>query len=170
MKSMSLYELSSTVEQMLNNDELYDPETGELLPGLVEALSDTREKAVSVAAYILNMGAQLDAMTEHVRRIEARRKALELRQDKLCQYLAFNMRRTGITELKADDSTFTAKLFIERDASVEIYDERQVPQQFWKAPKPPEPKPSKAEITKAIKAGEEVPGARIVKKDRLELR
>jgi hypothetical protein len=109
-------------------------------------------------------------MTEHMRRIEARRKALELRQDKLREYLAFNMKRTGLTELKANDSTFSAKLYIERDASVDIFDEKQIPQEYMTKPKPPKPAPSKTEIRKALDAGKDVPGARVVKKDRLELR
>ena len=170
MKPLSLYELSSNVEQMLNNDELYDPETGELMPGLVEALSDTREKAVSVAAFILNRDAEIAAIEEHINKVEARKKHLVSRQERLREYLAVSMKRTGITELTANDSTFSAKLYIERDASVEIYDERQIPADFWKAPKPPEPKPSKAEIMKALKADVDVPGAKIVKKDRLELK
>lgn len=85
-------------------------------------------------------------------------------------YLAFNMKRTGTTEIAANDGTFKVKLLIDRDAAVEIYDDKQIPAQFMTTPKPPEPKPSKTEIAKAIKAGIEVPGARIIKRDRLEIK
>lgn len=169
MHALSLYTLSNEVERLLSGDDAYDAETGELSPALLEALEATKDKGANVAAYILNMGAQLDAMTEHMLRIKERHEALANRQEKLREYLQANMKRTGITEIAANDGTFLVKLYIERDASVEIYDEKQIPAQFLTTPKPPEPKPSKAEIGKALKAGQDVPGARIIKRDRLTI-
>lgn len=170
MTALSLYTLSDQVERLLSSDEAFDPETGELSPALVEALDATKDKAVSVAAFILNRDAEIVAIEEHINKVESRRAHLVTRQEKLREYLAANMKRTGITEIAANDGTFRAKLYVERDASVEVFDEKQIPAQFMTKPKPPEPKPSKAEIGKAIKAGTEVPGARIVKKDRLEIK
>ncbi|MNL55341.1 hypothetical protein D3C87_1787490 [compost metagenome] len=107
---------------------------------------------------------------QHLATVEKRKAAIVSRQEKLREYLALNMKRTGIHEIAANDGTFVARLYIDRDESVDVYDEKQIPASFMSKPKPPEPKPSKAEIKKAIKAGTEVPGARIVKKDRLELK
>lgn len=170
MTSLSLYTLSDEVERLLSSEDAFDAETGELSPALVEALGDAKDKMVSVSAYILNMGAQLDAMSDHMKRIKARHDALAGRQEKLREYLVFNMKRTGVKEIAANDGTFSAKLLIERDASVEIFDEKQIPAAYMSKPVAPAPAPMKKDIAKAIKEGKDVPGAKITKKDRLELR
>lgn len=167
--SLSLYTLSTEVERLLDSDDAFDPETGELSPALQEALGATREKARDVCAFILNRDSQIAAIEAHEAQVAARKSALVKKQERLREYLQSQMKRTGMLEIAANDGTFSAKLFIERDASVEVFDEKQVPATFWKAPKTPDPKISKSDISKAIKGGVDVPGARIVKKDRLEL-
>lgn len=168
-QSLSLYTLSSQVEQILSSPDAIDPETGELSEALVEALALTKDKGVSVCAYILNQELLVKAMSDHIERINQRAAAIEKRTEKLREYLATSMKRTGISEINAHDGTFSAKLYIERDSAVEIFDEAQIPAEFMKTPPTPKAKPSKTDISKAIKAGREVPGARIAKRDRLEL-
>lgn len=170
MTALSLYTLSSEVERLLSSEEAFDPDTGELSPALVGALDATKDKAANVAAFILNRDAEVAMIEQHLATVEKRKAAIVSRQEKLREYLALNMKRTGIHEIAANDGTFVARLYIDRDESVDVYDEKQIPASFMSKPKPPEPKPSKAEIKKAIKAGTEVPGARIIKKDRLELK
>ncbi|QTP32780.1 hypothetical protein B7759_01358 [Burkholderia glumae] len=169
MTTLSLYTLSSQVEQLLNDPSAIDQETGELSAELIEALAMTKDKGVSVCAYILNQESIVKAMAEHVMRVNKRAAAVERKIERLREYLAGNMKRTGVTEIKAHDGTFSAKLHIDRDSAVEIFDEKQIPAEFMKTPKPPEPKPSKADIAKAIKAGKDVPGAKLIKRDRLEI-
>ncbi|WP_369050473.1 siphovirus Gp157 family protein [Burkholderia gladioli] len=169
MTTLSLYTLSSQVEQLLNDPNAIDQETGELSAELVEALAMTKDKGVSVCAYILNQDSTLAAIEVHEAQVAARKAAIVAKQVKLRAYLADSMKRAGITEIKAHDGTFSAKLHIERDSAVEIFDEKQIPVEFMKTPKPPEPKPSKTEIAKAIKSGKEVPGAKLIKRDRLEI-
>lgn len=169
MQSLSLYTLSSEVETLLASDGAFDAETGELSEALQTALGATREKARDVCAFILNRDSQIAAIEAHEAQVAARKATLVHRQEKLRKYLLAQMKRTGMLEISANDGTFAAKLYIERDASVEIFDEKQVPISFYTVPKTPDPKISKAEISKAIKAGKEVPGAKIVKRDRLEI-
>lgn len=169
MTNLSLYTLSSQVEQILNDPSAIDQETGELSAELVEALAMTKDKGVNVCAYILNQDSTLAAIEAHEAQVAARKASIVAKQTKLRDYLADSMKRAGITEIKAHDGTFSAKLHIDRDAAVEIFDEKQIPAEFMKTPKPPEPKPSKTDISKAIKAGKEVPGAKLVKRDRLEI-
>lgn len=169
MQSLSLYTLSSQVEQLLSSPDAIDPETGELSEALVDALAMTKDKGVSVCAYILNQDAVVAAIEAHEAQVAAKKAAIVSKQIKLREYLATSMKRAGITEIKANDGTFSAKLHIERDAAVEIFDEAQIPAEFMKTPPTPKAKPSKTDISKAIKAGREVPGAKIVKRDRLEL-
>lgn len=169
MSELSLYRLSSQVEQLLSSEDAFDHDTGELSPALVEALAMTKDKGASVCAYLLNQDAVIAAIEAHEAKVAKRKEAIVKKQQRLREYLAESMKRTGITEIKAADGTFHAKLHIERDSAVEIFDEKQIPFQYMNAPKPPAPKPSKAEIAKALKAGIDVPGAKIVKRDRLEI-
>lgn len=169
MTNLSLYTLSSQVEQILNDPGAIDQETGELSAELAEALAMTKDKGVNVCAYILNQDATLEAIEAHEVQVAARKASIVAKQVKLRAYLADSMKRAGITEIKAHDGTFSAKLHIDRDSAVEIFDEKQIPAEFMKTPKPPEPKPSRDEIGKAIKEGKNVPGAKLVKRDRLEI-
>jgi hypothetical protein len=88
----------------------------------------------------------------------------------LRDYLKTHMALAGITEIKDDTGTFKAKLLKDRDEAVEVFDAAQVPVNYMTDPKPPEPAPDKALIKKALKDGFDVPGARIVKRDRLEIK
>lgn len=54
--------------------------------------------------------------------------------------------------------------------SVVIDDERQVPAEFIRQPEPPPPQPDKKAIAEALKAGQDIPGARLVRGKRLDIR
>jgi len=69
--------------------------------------------------------------------------------------------------VKHELGLFSAKLYLERDESVEIDADAKFPPELCNDPKPPTP--SKTKIKAAIKAGEAVAGARIVRKDRLTI-
>lgn len=169
MTALSLYTLSNEVERLLSSEDAFDAETGELSPALVEALDATKDKAANVCAFILNRDAEIVAIEQHEAKVAARKAVLVGQQEKLRAYLAANMKRTGIPEIAANDGTFKATLYLDRDSSVEVFDEKQIPASFMSKPKTPEPKPAKAEIMKALKAGTDVPGAKIVKRDRLTI-
>ena len=93
--------------------------------------------------------------------------AEEARLDRFKTYLADCMKATGTTEVKHELGLFSAKLHIGRDESIEIDEGATFPPELCNAPKPPAP--SKTAIKAAIKAGEAVAGARIVRKDRLTI-
>ena len=169
MSEISLYKVASQVEALLNSEDAFDPETGELSPALVEALELTKDRGAAVVGYLLNQDAVIVAIEAHEAKIKARKEAIVKKQQRLREYLAENMKRCGITEIKAADGTFGCKLYKERDASVDVFDEKQVPFKYWTTPKTPEPKVSKTELMRDLKQGVEIPGARIAKKDRLEI-
>src|SRR6185312_15413853 len=130
-------------------------------------------KGQAVAAFILNQDATADAIDEAIKKLEARAMAFRKRAETLRAYMAVAMRKTGILSIQADDGTFAAKLYIDRDKSVDVFQPELVPEEFMRTPEPPPPPkaaPDKTKIKKALEAGTDVPGARIVKKDRLELK
>lgn len=156
--TMKLYQLADEYQQAL--EVLDDPELPE------EAVRDTLEalqgglvqKGQAVAAYALNLSAEIEALKAHEKRISAKRKTLEAREEWLRGYLKSNMERCSITEIKAIDGTFTAKLGKGRP-SVVIDDEKLIPDDSefvrWKR------EVDKTAIAAAIKAGQEVPGAHV---------
>ncbi len=166
---MNLYEISN--EYLATANQLADMDIDEqTLTDTLEASAwPVEEKVRSVSAVILNLQAEADMVKGTADRIAKRAKALQSRADALHDYLLINMQRTGITEIKALDGTFKAKLYRERDASVVIDSENLIPADYMREI-PARCEPDKVLIKKAINDGYEVPGAHIVKKDRLEIK
>lgn len=162
----SLYQLTHDFREQLDN--AFDPETGEALPAFEEQRALIGSKIQQVAAYILNTELDAAAAKSAMKRIADIAEASERKAEHLRRYLADNMRASGITEIKADDRSFAIKLFIDRDESVQIDEGVEFPPELCADPKPP--LPSKSKIKSAILAGEPVAGARIVRKDRLQIK
>jgi Siphovirus Gp157 len=131
-----------------------------------EALRDTldgiegmfNEKAVRIVHVIANSDTDLDAISAEIKRLSERKRSIELAQDRLREYLRFNMEATGISKISSP--LFTITLAAGRDM-VEIYDEAALPDEFVRVKTVVSPE--KADILKALKSGIEVPGATITK-------
>lgn len=162
---MKLYEISDEMVALLDQ---VDPETGELPDQLSSVTADFKNKGQNVVAYSLNLEALIDKRKEVIRKLQVMNKVDENRIASLKGYLQHNMQRTGISMIEANDGSFKAHLLRERDASVEVFDEKQVPELYIREKVVREP--DRRLIGQAIKDGFEVPGARIVKRDRLEIK
>lgn len=165
MNNLTLYSAAETVREML---EQLDPETGELPEGYDEARTTVAVKAQACAAFVLSNEAEADMVERHAKELLDRVKAARKRSAWVRQYIQTHMQASGITEIKALDGTFKASLAIGRDESVDVFDELQVPMDYMR--EKVTSAPDKALITKAIKDGFEVPGARLLKKDRLTIK
>lgn len=115
-------------------------------------------KATATAMVVRNLEAAAAAMKEAEGSIAKRRKAAEARAENLRAYLLASMLRAGI---KRVDHPMLAVAVKGKAASVDVFDERQVPAEFFDRPPPPAYKVSKSRIAAAIKAGQEVPGAKL---------
>lgn len=162
--NISLYAAADELAPLL--DQIDDD--GVISEELNQALAVFEGKGLAVSAYILNCEAQAQMIVDAADRMKERAKPLISRANRLREYLAFNMKRTGTTSIESPE--FVAKLEIDRDESVEVFEPKLLPIEFMKPPKPAEPTPDKIAIKKAIKAGKEVQGARIVAKDRLTIK
>lgn len=163
---ITLYGAAETVREML---EQIDPETGELPEGLDQARSIVATKAQAVAAFILSNNAEADMVEAHAEALMDRVKAARRRSDWLRQYLGSHMAACGVSEIKSDDGTFRAKLEAGRDESVDVFDAQQLPDEYLREV-PAKSEPDKALIKRALRDGFDVPGARIVRKDRLTIK
>lgn len=161
--------LYKAAEEMRHLLEQVDPETGVLPEGFEETRQLVAAKSQAVAAFILDTDAGADVLEAHAKTLLDRAKTARKRAAWLRGYLASNMAATGVISIKSDDGTFYAKLERERDISVEVFDEKQLPPDYL-TEKPATFAPDKKLIRKAIDDGFEVPGARLVRKDRLTLK
>lgn len=163
---IKLYEAAEAVRAML---EQIDPESGELPEGFEQARAIVATKSQACAAFILQNDAEADMVEAHAKALLERVKTARKRSAWLRQYLASHMGAAGILSIKSDDGTFSAKLETGRDESVDVFDAAQLPQDYMREI-PAKHEPDKALIKKALKDGFDVPGARIVAKDRLTIR
>lgn len=156
INTLKLYEISTayleTLEALAEMDDL--PQ--EAITGTIEGWVGTFEqKAIAIAAYIRNMEAAR-------KRMEARKRALENNADRMRQYLKFEMERTGIMKMK---STELALRIQKNPHSTIVDDESQIPDKFKETIVTV--KVRRAEIGKALKAGQAVTGAHLEQTTRL---
>lgn len=163
---IALYEAAATVRELL---EQVDPETGELPEGYEQARAIVATKAQSVAAFILENEAQASMVEAHAKALLDRVKTARKRSEWLKEYLRSHMDACGILSIKSDDGTFSCKLEKERDESVDVFDAAQLPPDYLREI-PAKTEPDKVLIKRALKDNFDVPGARLVKKDRLTLK
>lgn len=166
MNNITLYSAAETVRHLM---EQIDPETGELPEGFEQAREIVAGKAQACAAFILSNNAEADMVEAHAKALLDRVKQARKRSDWLKQYIQGHMTACGITEIKSDDRTFSATLAMGRDESVDVFDEAQLPADYMREI-PATSAPDKTLIKKAMKDGFDVPGARLVKRDRLTIK
>jgi hypothetical protein len=163
--SISLYKAN----ELARLESYIDQDTGEIDVNSYDmaqiALAD---KQLAVVAYIKNSEATEGMLDAAIKDLTAKKKAIAARNASLKAYLAANMKEHGITSIKANDGTFEAKLYLDRDESVVLLDGATFPPELCNAPKPPEP--SKTLIKAAINAGQAIAGAVIVRNDRLTIK
>lgn len=164
MSNVTLFDAAQAVRESVNQ---IDPETGELLESYTESRELFQNKAVACVAYAKEEAATLASAKAMIKDMLAKVEARERHLERFEAYLADCMKATGITEVKHELGLFSAKLYLERDESVELEPDAEFPASLCNDPKPPTP--SKTKIKAAIKAGEAVAGARIVRKDRLTI-
>jgi hypothetical protein len=166
LMQITLYQAAAQVRDML---EQIDVETGELPEGFEHARELVAAKAQACAAFILENDAQANMVEAHAKALLDRVRTARKRSDWLREYLRSHMAASGVLSLKSDDGTFSAVLSPGRDESVEVFDAAQLPPDYLREV-PAKYEPDKALIKKAMKDGFEVPGARLVAKDRLTLK
>lgn len=164
--NITLHQATEQVRELLDQ---IDPETGELPEGYEDARALVVSKSIAVTAYILEADRAIASAKDYIKEMTARLKAAEKRQEWLRRYLQEHMATTGITEIADERGIFKASLATGRDEAIEIFDEGQLPPDYLREI-PAKHEPDKALIKKAIKDGFEVPGARLVKRDRLTIK
>lgn len=164
MTTITLFDAAQQVREAINK---VDPDTGELLDTYTSSRALFEQKAIGCVAYAKEEAGTIAAAKAMLKEMAAKIEAREKRLERFESYMADCMKATGITEVRHETGLWGAKLYLERDESVELEEGATFAPELCNDPKPPAP--SKAKIKAAIKAGQPVAGARIVRKDRLTI-
>lgn len=166
MTTPSLYTIANEYRQAC--DLLADLDLdAQTVADTLESLSgDLESKAVNVAAFLRSLEATASNIKDAEAAMKKRREAMERRADSLREYLLGAMQHTGIRKISSPHFDLAVRA---KPASVEIEDASQIPADLLRVQEPPAPESDKKAIAAAIKAGRDVPGARMVGGDRLHI-
>lgn len=165
-----LTEQGSKLEEMIENSINW--ETGEVDENY-DKLTDLKNE---INALVVSKGKDLiyvlrkqdnyaEAIDEEIKRLQALKKSYTKKKDNLSNYIKMCMIANNIKAIE----TPVGKLSVVNNAeSVEIYDETLIDKKFIKTKV--EETISKTDIKNAIKKGEEVQGARLVRNTRLAIK
>jgi hypothetical protein len=123
-------------------------------------------KAKNVAIVVLSLDAQAKAIKERETQLKVMREAMERRAEHLRSYLADNLAAAEVEKVEGPDVVIGWR----KSTAVEIADEAQIPAQYMVQKPPPPPAPDKALIATDLKAGKEIPGARLAHRRHLSIR
>jgi uncharacterized secreted protein with C-terminal beta-propeller domain len=166
VRTLTLYQLADdylvALDALAEREDLPPEAIADTLEGLAGSFED---KAANVALYLRTLEAEANAIAEARTAMERRETALRHQAERLREYLKGEMERTGLTRL---DSPFLALRVQANPPSVVIEDEGMLPARFKEMITTV--KVLKAEIGKALKAGETVFGAHLEPSTRLVIR
>lgn len=170
MSTLRLYEIADNYLQALEDLAELEDLPAEVIADTLEALQGNFEhKAISVGAYIRTLEAEASAIEQVRRSMEQRQKALERHTERLRDYLRLQMERTGLRRIKVPPERTKAPCIILRlqanPPSVVVEDEERVPARYKCTETVT--KLLRSEIARALKAGEDVAGARLERTSRL---
>lgn len=162
----ALYEIAAAyradAERLAELD--LDPQT---LADTLESMSGELEvKAQNVAFVARNIEALAASIKEAENAMATRRKAMESRAASLRSYLLRNMQLAGVQKIEGPYLRMSIK---NNPAAVDVFDAAQIPSDYMRQPEPPPPAPDKTAIKEALKAGVDVPGARLTQSQRLDI-
>lgn len=162
----TLYEIAATFRadaERLAELDLPD----EAVRDTLESLSGELEtKATSVAFVARNLESLAASIKEAEAAMQTRRKALEGRAAHLRAYLLQNMQLAGVQKIEGPYLRLSIK---NNPAAVEVFDSAMIPAEYMRHPEPPPPVPDKKALAMVLKAGHEVPGARLTHSQRLDI-
>ena len=157
---MNLYELSTAFQQVQNME--LDPE---VMQDTLDSIEDAIEsKAENIAKLVRNLESDVSAYKEEEDRLKTKRQATENKVKWLKTYLEDNMKLTGKTKFKSGMFNFSIQ---KNPASVNITDEKAIPEEFL-IQQPP--KVDKTSLKEILKSGIEVPGAELKQTEGLRIR
>jgi hypothetical protein len=166
MEAKSLYaittEFSNTMERIAELDGEVSEETELALTELTEMMVS---KTDSIVGWVQSQNDLIGLARERIGELEEFIGKISKRLEKFDGYVDNCMGRMGTNKF---EGTFSSVVKRKPSQVVEIFDESLIDVEFIKTPEP-KPVVQKLEIGKALKAGQEVPGARLVESKKISI-
>lgn len=165
--SVPLYELSTQFRelQLLAEDPSIDATAlADTLEGIEGAF---QEKAKAVAAVIGNLTADADAIEDAAKQMKARADRLRARVEAVKTYLLINMQACNYSKISCPYFTISLR---DNPPHVEVLDAKDIPEKFRVWPAPPPQTIDKRKLLESLKAGETIPGVRLARDQRVEIK
>lgn len=170
MNSIALYQLTGQYQALMHQLDGMDLDAQTIADtieasGLTDALQDKAQGIEMVARAAVQYVPALDA---EIARLQALKAARERVAQGLRDYLKKNMEAAEIEKIECPFFKIT---IAKNPPAVDVFDPLSLPSFYMVTPepKPPVAAPDKKAIAAAIKAGQEVPGARLVQGTRLKI-
>lgn len=154
---MKLHQLTGQFMELQALSEGADEEFAIAVRDTLEGIEgEFQEKGKAVAVVALNFDSDIEAIDAEIARLQKRKSVIKNNQETLKNYLRENMEATGISKISCP--LFTITLAKGREV-VAVYNESEVPDDLMRVKT--EIAPDKTAIAAKLKAGEEVPGAKL---------
>ncbi|MBU9788931.1 siphovirus Gp157 family protein [Lentilactobacillus sp. G22-6] len=150
----SLYNLASTYQELQSRDDL-DPEA---IKDTLDSINDSMaDKIDNIASWIDSNNSDIDFLAKKIKFLQQSKKSLENKNKSLNQYIVDSLDQANLKKIKTDNHIVTTRNY---RASTVIEDIHDLPVDYIEHVVTDKPK--KTEIYQKLKAGEDVPGARLV--------
>lgn len=158
------------IERMEYLEQGINAETGEMTENenqlaiwTAELTQDLKDKSANVIAVVRNQELTIEALDTEIKRLQAMKDSLKKNLDKFKTYIKSSMLVNNIEKIETTIGTIK----FTKSTSTEIYDESLIDKKFIEVVTTE--KISKEKIKAALKAGEEVQGARLVENKNLKI-
>lgn len=153
---MNLFDLNDSYRQLQNRDDL-DPT---LLADSLDAIDDDRTvKWDNLASWIDSNKSDIDFLTKRIKELQERKKYLVNQTNNIMTYLTDSIDDAGYKQVRTEHHILKPRNY---KAGVEVGDPDKLPLQFIHTETKTISRPDKQAIYKALKAGEQVPSAKLV--------
>lgn len=156
MNTLKLYEITEqarALEKLAEDSDLTPDDIADTLEGIELEFND---KAVQVGNFLMNLDPFEQGLDAEIKRLQAKKKTLQGRRESVKDYLRRNMEEMGISKIECPAFTIRLK---SAQPKVAIDEEGSLPDDYVNVKT--SITPDKRAILKALKEGEEIPGARL---------
>ena len=168
---MKFYDVAKDyIERMEYLEQGINSETGEMTDNsnqlaiwTEELTQDLKDKSTNVIAVVRNQELTIEALDNEIKRLRAMKDSLEKKLNKFECYIKNVMVVNGIEKIETPIGTIK----FTKSTTTEIYDESLIDKKFIEVVTTE--KISKEKIKAALKAGEEVQGAKLVENKNLKI-
>lgn len=156
MNTLKLYEITEqarALEKLAEDNDLSPDDIADTLEGIDLEFND---KAAQVGNFLMNLDPFEKGLDAEIKRLQAKKKALQNRRESVKDYLRRNMEEMGISKIECPVFTIRLKA---AQPKVAIDEEGSLPDDYVNVKT--SITPDKRAILKALKEGEDIPGARL---------